>query len=123
MTIVPQLSPPTAFMTFTEMTPLNTSTAPTDRSMPAVMITYVMPVAMTSRTAASVAMLRALEAETKLSYSSTEKARIRPARIRPIHDRGPLANRRHQTARSGGGRVGGDGIVALDAGLGHAGSS
>ncbi len=34
----PQFSPPTEFMTFAEMTPANTSTAPTDRSMPAVMM-------------------------------------------------------------------------------------
>jgi hypothetical protein len=37
--ITPQLSPPTAFIAFAETTPLKTSTAPTDRSMPAVMIT------------------------------------------------------------------------------------
>ena len=37
--IVPQLSPPTALMNLAETTPLKTSTAPTDRSIPAVMIT------------------------------------------------------------------------------------
>ena len=37
--ITPQLSPPISFMTFAEITPANTSTAPTERSMPAVMIT------------------------------------------------------------------------------------
>ena len=37
--ITPQLSPPIAFMSLAAMTPENTSTAPHDRSMPAVMIT------------------------------------------------------------------------------------
>ena len=37
--ITPQLSPPISFMTFAATTPAKTSTAPTDRSMPAVMIT------------------------------------------------------------------------------------
>src|SRR3954451_20937548 len=59
--MTPQLSPPTAFMARAETTLANTRTDPTDRSMPAVMITYVRPVATTSSTAASVAMLRALE--------------------------------------------------------------
>ena len=36
---MPQLSPPTAFIALALTTPVNTSTAPTDRSMPAVMIT------------------------------------------------------------------------------------
>src|SRR3954467_4950538 len=98
--IVPQLSPPTPFIALTETTPLNTSTAPTDRSMPAVMITNVMPVASTSRTAASVAMLRAFEADTKLSYSSTEKARMSATRISPIHVLDPVTKRCHHGTRS-----------------------
>src|SRR3954469_5039537 len=98
--IVPQLSPPTLFIAFTATTPLNTSTAPTDRSMPAVMITNVMPVASTSRTAASVAMLRAFEADTKLSYSSTEKARMSATRISPIHVLDPVTKRCHHGTRS-----------------------
>src|SRR3954465_2373150 len=98
--IVPQLSPPTAFIALTETTPLNTSTAPSDRSMPAVTITNVMPVARTRRTAASVAMFRAFDADTKLSNSRTENARIRPMRISPIQVLEPVTNRSHQGARS-----------------------
>ncbi len=37
--MTPQLSPPAAFMALAATTPLNTRTPPTDRSMPAVMIT------------------------------------------------------------------------------------
>ena len=37
--MTPQLSPPTAFIARAETTLANTSTDPTDRSMPAVMIT------------------------------------------------------------------------------------
>src|SRR4051794_30594020 len=98
--IVPQLSPPTPFIAFTETTPLKTSTAPTDRSMPAVMITNVMPVARTSSTAASVAMLRAFEADTKLEYSSAEKTRISATRISPIHVLEPVTKRCHHGTRS-----------------------
>jgi hypothetical protein len=64
--IVPQLSPPTAFISLAEMTPLNTRTAPIERSIPAVMITNVIPTARTSSTAASVKMFRMFESETKL---------------------------------------------------------
>src|SRR4051812_13714873 len=98
--IVTQLPPPSLFIALTATTPLNTSTAPTDRSMPAVMITNVMPVASTSRTAASVAMLRAFEADTKLSYSSTEKARMSATRISPIHVLDPVTKRCHHGTRS-----------------------
>jgi hypothetical protein len=87
------LSPPTAFIARAETTPLKTSTAPTDRSMPAVMITNVMPVASTSRTAASVAMLRALAESTNESGSSTLKTRISPTRIRPIQVLEPATRR------------------------------
>ena len=37
--ITPQPSPPTSFIAFAATTPANTSTPPTDRSIPAVMIT------------------------------------------------------------------------------------
>ena len=37
--ITPRLSPPIPFMALAATTPENTSTAPTERSMPAVMIT------------------------------------------------------------------------------------
>jgi hypothetical protein len=39
MRITPQLSPPTPFIAFAATTPEKTSTPPTERSMPAVMIT------------------------------------------------------------------------------------
>ncbi len=86
-------------MNLAETTPLKTSTAPTDRSIPAVMITYVIPTARTSSTAASVKMLRAFDAETKLSYSSVAKTMISPARIRPIHVLEPVTKRCHHGAR------------------------
>src|SRR3954466_1668707 len=98
--IVPQWSAPTAFIALTLTTPLKTATAPTDRSMPAVMITNVMPVAWTSSTAASVAMLRAFEAETKLWNSSTENTTISPTRIRPIDVVEPVTKRFHHGTRS-----------------------
>src|SRR5919199_1260374 len=99
-TMIPAPSPPTPFMSLAATTPENTSTPPTERSIPAVMITYVMPTESTSSTAASVAMLRAFEAETKLEYSSAEKTRIRPARIRPIQVLEPVTKRCHQGTRS-----------------------
>ena len=52
-----------------------------------------MPAAETSSTAASVAMLRAFEAETKLWYSSTEKTTISATRIRPIEVVDPVTKR------------------------------
>src|SRR5512132_3708377 len=58
--IAPQLSPPTASITLAAITPEKTSTDPTDRSIPAVMITKVMPTAMISSPEASAAMLRKL---------------------------------------------------------------
>ena len=36
--MTPQSLPPIEFMTFADTTPANTSTAPTERSMPAVMM-------------------------------------------------------------------------------------
>ena len=97
--IAPQPSPPTASITLAAITPEKTSTDPTDRSIPAVMITYVMPTARTSSTAASVKMLRAFDVETKLSYSRVPKTMISPARIRPIQVLEPVTNRCHHGTR------------------------
>src|SRR5918992_3728659 len=68
----PQLSPPTAFIAFAATTPENTSTDPTDRSIPAVMITYVIPTEITSRIAAFTAMLRMLLTGANASGSGRE---------------------------------------------------
>ena len=72
-----------------------------------------MPVARTSSTAASVAMLRAFEAEKKLWNSSTENTTISATRIRPIDVVDPVRRRCHAGARraapaagSSGGRLG-----------------
>ena len=81
------------FIALAETTPENTSTDPTDRSMPAVMITNVIPTATTSRIAALVARLRALLTVANASGSSTENATIIPARIRMIHVVEPNATR------------------------------
>ncbi len=56
----PQPSPPIARMTRAATTPENTSTEPTDRSMPAVMMTYVIPTARTARIEAFWMMRRKL---------------------------------------------------------------
>ncbi len=87
-------------MSFAATTPEKTSTAPTERSMPAVMITKVRPTATTSRTAASVAMLRALLTSRNSSGCRNEKTAISPTRIRAIAVLWPVTRRCHHGSRS-----------------------
>ena len=65
------------------MTPENTSTDPTERSIPAVMITKVMPTAMISSPEAS-AMLRKLNTVANCWKRSTANPATMPSRIRNV---------------------------------------
>jgi hypothetical protein len=81
------------FIALAETTPENTSTEPTDRSMPAVMITNVIPTAITIRIAAFVARFRKLLTVANESGSITENTTIIAARMRMIHVVDPVASR------------------------------
>jgi hypothetical protein len=83
-TIAPQPSPPTASITLAAITPEKTSTDPTDRSIPAVMITKVMPTAMISSPEASAAMLRKLNTVANCWKRSRANAATMPSRIRKV---------------------------------------
>ena len=63
----PQPSPPTASMTLAATTEENTSTEPTDRSMPEVMMTKVMPTPSTAQTAMFCEISEKLLADRNLS--------------------------------------------------------
>src|SRR5215216_4069272 len=82
--IAPQPSPPTASITLAAITPEKTSTDPTDRSIPAVMITKVMPTAMISSPEASAAMLRKLNTVANCWKRRAAKPATMPSRIRNV---------------------------------------
>jgi hypothetical protein len=73
------------FIASADTTPEKTRTEPHDRSIPAVTITYVAPIPMTTNAAASVAMLRILITVAKAPGLSPEKTPIIPARTKKIH--------------------------------------
>ena len=82
--IAPHPPPPTASITLAAMTPENTSTDPTERSIPAVMITKVMPTAMISSPEASAAMLRKLNTVANCWKRSAANPATMPSRIRNV---------------------------------------
>jgi hypothetical protein len=59
----------------TPTTPARAATDPTDRSMPAVIMTSVMPMAMTATTAVCEPMLKRLSAERKTGEANERKAK------------------------------------------------
>ena len=97
--ITPQPLPPTASIALAETTPANTSTDPTDRSIPAVMITNVAPTDRISSTDASVAMLRMFVLDAKSAVCMIEKTTMIPIRIVRIQTV-ELATRRRQPVGS-----------------------
>ena len=73
MNAVPQPSPPTVSISFAAITEENTSTEPTDRSIPDVMMTNVMPTPITAHTAMFWEISEKLLVERNLSPAATEK--------------------------------------------------
>ena len=78
--------PPTAIIVLAATTPENTSTEPTDRSMPAVMITYVIPTDSVSATAAltKIVLMSKLD-KNELGFMIENTATI-TRRARKIHN-------------------------------------
>src|SRR3954467_1826624 len=70
---VPQPSPPIDSMTLAATTLENTRTDPTDRSMPEVMMTNVMPTPSTAQTATFCEISEKLEADKNFPPAATEK--------------------------------------------------
>ena len=79
------------------ITPENTSTEPTDRSMPAVMITNVMPTDTTISTATLVATVRASKAVANCVGRIAEKTAMMMRSTQKIHNVLPLSSRLSST--------------------------
>ncbi len=96
-------SPPglSASMVFAPTTPANTSTEPTDRSMPAVMITKVIPTASTSSTDASISRVCAVNRVRKASGRSAPNTTHSASSTRPIHSVLAERSRCHAAGRDG----------------------
>ena len=81
---VAQPSAPRFSMTFAAMTLLKTSTAPTDRSMPAVMMTRVAPTPSTAKIAVFMMIDRKVKTVKNASGDMIEKKMSNPTRTRTI---------------------------------------